>query len=211
MRLPLFCLLSLSLSAALAAPVGPPHPDGASAPAAAASGSTPNALEKFLQERGWTGPVADGTGESGGAGSTATDWLAPVRDGAKRLVHSAMGFLGVPYVRGGNNVEQGFDCSGFTRYIFEKSVGMVLPRRADEQARLSQLLSIPRDELKPGDLVFFNTMRRTFSHVGIYLGEGKFIHAPRAGAVVRVEDMRDAYWSKRFTGARRAPAATSPS
>lgn len=203
MRLPLFCLLSLSLSAALAAPVGPPHPDGAASPATAASGAAaaPNALEKFLQERGWTGPVD----ESGG------DWLAPVRDGAKRLVHSAMGFLGVPYVRGGNNVEQGFDCSGFTRYIFEKSVGLVLPRRADEQARLSNLLTIPRDELKPGDLVFFNTMRRTFSHVGIYLGEGKFIHAPRAGAVVRVEDMRDAYWSKRFTGARRAPLTTSPS
>ncbi len=204
MRLPLLCLLSLSLSAALAAPVGPPHPEGAPAPATAASSATSvgNALDRFLQERGWTGPVADGDG---------ADWLTPVRDGAKRLVHSAMGFLGVPYVRGGNNVEQGFDCSGFTRYIFEKSVGLVLPRRADEQARLANLLSIPRDELKPGDLVFFNTMRRTFSHVGIYLGEGKFIHAPRAGAVVRVEDMRDAYWSKRFTGARRAPAATSPS
>jgi cell wall-associated NlpC family hydrolase len=116
-------------------------------------------------------------------------------------------------VRGGNTEDQGFDCSGFTRFIFEKSLGMVLPRRADEQARLANLLSIPRADLKPGDLVFFNTMKRTFSHVGIYLGEGKFIHAPRAGAVVRVEDMRDAYWSKRFTGARRAPGAagaTSP-
>ncbi len=199
MRLLLFCLLSLSLSAALAAPAGPPHPDAATAPAAAASSAEPNALEKFLQQRGWIGPMGDG--------DAGDDWLAPVRDGAKRLVHSAMGFLGVPYVRGGNNVEQGFDCSGFTRYIFEKSIGMVLPRRADEQARLAHLLTIPRDELKPGDLVFFNTMRRTFSHVGIYLGEGKFIHAPRTGAVVRVEDMRDAYWSKRFTGARRAPPA----
>ena len=202
MRLPaiaFFCAaLTLCQPAAQAVPVGPPHPDGASSPAPAASGAGGNALERFLQERGWTGPVAEGGGSGG-------DWLAPVRDGAKRLVHSAMGFLGVPYVRGGNNVEQGFDCSGFTRYIFEKSVGLVLPRRADEQARLANLLSIPREQLKPGDLVFFNTMRRTFSHVGIYLGEGKFIHAPRAGAVVRVEDMRDAYWSKRFTGARRAP------
>ena len=89
-------------------------------------------------------------------------------------------------------------------------MGLVLPRRADEQARSSSLLTVQRAELKPGDLVFFNTMRRTFSHVGIYLGDGKFIHAPRAGAVVRVEDMRDAYWSRRFTGARLAsPAGAS--
>lgn len=146
----------------------------------------------------------------GAEGATGADWLTPVRDGAKRMVHAAMGFLGVPYVRGGNTEEQGFDCSGFTRFIFEKSVGLVLPRRADEQARLSSLLTIDREQLKPGDLVFFNTMRRTFSHVGIYMGEGKFIHAPRAGAVVRVEDMRDAYWDKRFTGARRAPTVTTP-
>ena len=115
-----------------------------------------------------------------------------------------MNFLGVRYTRGGNNAESGFDCSGFTRHIFEMSVGMVLPRRADEQAKLSSLLPIKQEELKPGDLVFFNTMRRTFSHVGIYVGEGKFIHAPRTGSAVRVEDMRDAYWAKRFTGTRRA-------
>jgi cell wall-associated NlpC family hydrolase len=84
------------------------------------------------------------------------------------------------------------------------SVGLVLPRRADEQAKAGNLLPIRQDELKPGDLVFFNTMKRTFSHVGIYVGEGKFIHAPRTGSAVRVEDMRDAYWAKRFTGARRA-------
>jgi cell wall-associated NlpC family hydrolase len=84
------------------------------------------------------------------------------------------------------------------------SVGLVLPRRADEQARAENLKSVEKDELKPGDLVFFNTMKRTFSHVGIYVGEGRFIHAPRTGSAVRVEDMRDAYWAKRFTGARRA-------
>jgi cell wall-associated NlpC family hydrolase len=204
LRLLPLCLLTCCLLAQAAPQIGPPSPDGASAPApaAAASSPEPNALEKFLQDRGWTGakgPVADGGG----------DWLAPVRDGAKRLVHSAMGFLGVPYVRGGNTADEGFDCSGFTRHIFEKSIGLVLPRRADEQARLTHLLTIPREQLKPGDLVFFNTMRRTFSHVGIYLGDGKFIHAPRAGAVVRVEDMRDAYWDKRFTGARRAPTPNS--
>jgi cell wall-associated NlpC family hydrolase len=196
-------LLSLSLAAVHGAPtVGPPSPDATTtAPAAAASGvanTQGNALGRFLQQKGWTGPVTEA-----GEGS---DWLGPVRDGAKRMVHAAMGFLGVPYVLGGNTTEQGFDCSGFTRFVFEKSVGLVLPRRAEEQANMGSLLSIDRDALKPGDLVFFNTMKRTFSHVGIYMGEGKFIHAPRSGAVVRLEDMRDAYWSKRFTGARRAPS-----
>jgi hypothetical protein len=69
----------------------------------------------------------------------------------------------------------------------------------------ADLLTIPRDELKPGDLVFFNTMRKAFSHVGIYMGDGKFIHAPRTGSQVRVDDMRAAYWTQRFNGARRLP------
>jgi cell wall-associated NlpC family hydrolase len=128
-----------------------------------------------------------------------------VSDAASELVLSAMNFLGVRYRRGGNSTEDGFDCSGFTRHVFENSVGLLLPRRADEQARLPGLASVAKDELKPGDLVFFNTMRRTFSHVGIYVGDGKFIHAPKPGASVRIEDMREAYWTKRYTGARRAP------
>jgi cell wall-associated NlpC family hydrolase len=130
-----------------------------------------------------------------------------MRDKASDLVLAAMNFLGVPYRRGGASAEDGFDCSGFTRHIFELSIGLVLPRRADEQAHAPGLFRVRRDELKPGDLVFFNTLKRTFSHVGIYVGDGKFIHAPRTGATVRVEDMRDAYWAKRFTGARRAPIA----
>jgi len=132
-----------------------------------------------------------------------------VRDAASELVLSAMNFLGVPYRRGGNSADDGFDCSGFTRHIFEMSLGLVLPRRVDDQASATGLLRIGREELRPGDLVFFNTLRRTFSHVGIYIGDGKFIHAPRSGTEVRIEDMRQAYWDRRFTGARRAePAAT---
>ena len=127
-----------------------------------------------------------------------------VSNTASELVMSAMNFLGVPYRRGGTSAEGGFDCSGFTRHIFELSVGMVLPRRADEQAHASSLLKIGRSELKPGDLVFFNTMKRTFSHVGIYIGDDKFVHAPKPGAEVRVDDLRENYWSHRFTGARRA-------
>jgi len=168
----------------------------APAPATAGQNATnaTDAVSRFLQERGLLSQ----------AQLESNKFLSSVRDTASDLVLSAMNFLGVPYKRGGNSIDSGFDCSGFTRHIFEKSVGLVLPHRADEQARLSSLMPIKQDELKPGDLVFFNTMRRTFSHVGIYVGEGKFIHAPRTGSAVRVEDMREAYWAKRFTGARRA-------
>jgi cell wall-associated NlpC family hydrolase len=131
-----------------------------------------------------------------------------VRDKASDLVLAAMNFLGMPYRRGGASIEDGFDCSGFTRHIFELSLGLALPRRVDEQAHAPGLLQVPREELKPGDLVFFNTLKRTFSHVGIYVGDGKFIHAPRTGAKVRLENMLEKYWARRFTGARRAALST---
>lgn len=167
------------------------------APQATATKPAPaqDVVTRFLSERGLLNSAEPGA---------PARLLANVRDTASDLVLSAMNFLGVRYTRGGNSVENGFDCSGFTRHIFEMSVGLVLPRRADEQAKDSSLAAVRKEELKPGDLVFFNTMRATFSHVGIYVGEGKFIHAPRTGSAVRVEDMRDSYWAKRFTGARRA-------
>ena len=124
---------------------------------------------------------------------------------ASELIGNAMVFLGVNYRYGGSSPETGFDCSGFVRATFEKARGYVLPRRAAEQAAVTQ--KIAKEELKPGDLVFFNTMRRTFSHVGIYIGEGKFIHAPSTGSSVRVDDMNASYWTKRFNGARRVAEA----
>lgn len=127
-----------------------------------------------------------------------------VRDKASDMVLTAIKFLGVPYKRGGDDADRGFDCSGFTRHVFELSLGLVLPRRADQQATGAGLLPIERDQLKPGDLVFFNTMRRTFSHVGIYVGAGKFVHSPKPGGEVRIDDLHAAYWEKRFTGGRRA-------
>ncbi len=170
---------------------------------AAAAGSG-DALVQLLRDRGLlSGPAQVAQAAQAGAGPL----VQQVRDAASDLVLSAMNFLGVRYRRGGNTAEQGFDCSGFTRYVFEHSIGLVLPRRADQQARDAGLLKIGRDELRPGDLVFFNTMRRAFSHVGIYIGEGRFIHAPRPGGEVRVEDMRASYWARRFSGARRAEPA----
>jgi cell wall-associated NlpC family hydrolase len=130
---------------------------------------------------------------------------------ASELVFTAMGFLGVPYRRGGNSVETGFDCSGFVRAIYSQTVGLILPRNAAQQAAATE--RIDRADLQPGDLVFFNTMRRAFSHVGIYVGEGKFIHSPKPGSEVRVEDMGLSYWSRRFDGARlvQTPAPDAPS
>jgi cell wall-associated NlpC family hydrolase len=130
-----------------------------------------------------------------------------VADRASNLVVTAMGSLGVPYVRGGNSVETGFDCSGFVRAMYQQTIGLVLPRRANEQAAATQ--TIDQKDLQPGDLVFFNTMKRAFSHVGIYVGEGKFIHSPKPGAHVRVEDMGAGYWRQRFNGARRVTSLSA--
>ena len=138
--------------------------------------------------------------------------LRQLHDRASGLTVAAMDLVGVRYRRGGTSTETGFDCSGFTRHIFETSLGLVLPRRVDEQATAAGLVAVKREDLRPGDLVFFNTLKRTFSHVGIYIGDNRFIHSPRPGKNVRTEDMSFAYWAKRFTGARRVEttAAVEP-
>ncbi len=130
--------------------------------------------------------------------------VAPVRNAATELVMTAMNYLDLRYRRGGNSAETGFDCSGFTRHVFASVLGLTLPRRSAEQAQETALAPVDKHELQPGDLVFFNTLKRTFSHVGIYIGDGKFIHSPRTGQAVRIEDMRESYWARRFDGARRA-------
>jgi cell wall-associated NlpC family hydrolase len=109
--------------------------------------------------------------------------------------------VGVRYRFGGNDEASGLDCSGFVRLVFKDTIGQQLPRTAFEMAQMGEKIDV--SQLKPGDLVFFNTMRRTFSHVGIYLGDNHFLHAPRTGAEVRVENMEDSYWVKRYNGARR--------
>jgi cell wall-associated NlpC family hydrolase len=175
----------------------------------------PDAVGRLLQDKGLVTPSSStaasslSTARPGAPTPSQPGFVQQFRDSASGMVLSAMNFLGVPYRRGGSSAEDGFDCSGFTRYLFENSFGLILPRRADEQASAPGLQKVKRDDLEPGDLVFFNTLKRTFSHVGIYVGEGKFIHAPRSGANVRVEDMRFSYWAKRFTGARRPATHTS--
>lgn len=160
----------------------------------ASPGESTDDMGRFLAEKG----LMERVGEVG----------AKVQARASDLVVHAMGFLGVPYRRGGNSFDTGFDCSGFVKALFEQNMGLALPRKAEQQAAATQ--KIDRTDLQPGDLVFFNTMRRAFSHVGIYVGNGKFIHSPKPGAEVRVEDMGIAYWNGRFDGARRVTAEPSP-
>ncbi len=120
---------------------------------------------------------------------------------AQDLILKGLELVGVNYRRGGTNADSGLDCSGFVQLVFKDAVGLILPRTAREQSQVGD--NIDKTELKPGDLVFFNTMRHAFSHVGIYLGDNRFLHSPRSGAEVRVEDMRQSYWVKRYNGARR--------
>jgi cell wall-associated NlpC family hydrolase len=122
-------------------------------------------------------------------------------DRASELAVSAMGMIGIHYKYGGNNPENGLDCSGLVRYVFKDAWGVNVPRTAAELSRSGE--KVDKQDLQPGDLVFYNTLRRSFSHVGIYLGDNKFIHAPSTGGKVRIESMDLAYWKSRFNGARR--------
>lgn len=117
------------------------------------------------------------------------------------LLLKGLELVGVNYRWGGTDPDAGLDCSGFVKVVFQDALGLDLPRTAKEMSAVGE--KIERTQLQPGDLVFFNTMRRAFSHVGIYLGDSKFVHAPRTGGEVRVEDLRSSYWTRRFDGARR--------
>lgn len=119
----------------------------------------------------------------------------------QELILQALTLIGVNYRYGGKSPETGLDCSGLVRYVFRQSMQMALPHNALAISKMGN--TVDREELKPGDLVFFNTLRRQFSHVGIYMGDDLFIHAPSTGGGVSVVNMRDKYWQKRYNGARR--------
>jgi cell wall-associated NlpC family hydrolase len=120
---------------------------------------------------------------------------------AQEVVLRALSFIGVRYKWGGASPDTGFDCSGLIRYVYSQVTGKSLPGNAKEISQVGE--SIERSELQPGDLVFFNTLRRPFSHVGIYLGESRFVHAPSRGGKVEIVDMSERYWKTRYNGARR--------
>jgi len=127
----------------------------------------------------------------------SSDWSGIVQE----VLMSALSLTGIKYRYGGGSPETGFDCSGFVRYVFQQAASLTLPHSTRALSQLGQ--AIPLEQLKPGDLVFFDTLKSAFSHVGIYLGGNRFIHAPSAGGSINVANMNDTYWAKRFNGARR--------
>jgi cell wall-associated NlpC family hydrolase len=120
---------------------------------------------------------------------------------SEELIDRAMEVIGVRYRSDTELPQSGLDGSSFVGYVFKDKLGFLLPRKSTQMSRVGK--PINREELQPGDLVFFNTMRLTFSHVGIYVGDNKFIHSPSKGTAVRVDDLGSLYWDKRFDGARR--------
>ncbi len=120
---------------------------------------------------------------------------------AQDVILKGLELVGINYRWGGASEEAGLDCSGYVQVVFKDAMGLILPRTAKEMSEVGEQVDI--SSLKPGDLVFFNTMRRAFSHVGIYLGDNYFLHAPRKGSEVRVESMQQSYWLQRYNGARR--------
>ena len=140
--------------------------------------------------------------------SLAQDARASLAQAADRMVEGtreiglfALSLVGINYRYGGESPERGLDCSGLIRYVFQHVTGVTLPRTTTELSRIGKDIRTP--DLEPGDLVFFNTRRLAFSHVGIYIGNDRFIHAPSRGGEVGVASLASAYWQKRYNGARR--------
>lgn len=122
-------------------------------------------------------------------------------DKAEEVLMQALSLTGIQYKYGGKSPDTGFDCSGFVRYVFSQATKITLPPTARAISQMGK--TVKKEELQPGDLVFFNTLKSAFSHVGIYMGNNKFIHSPSSGGKVRVENMDNTYWKKRFNGAQR--------
>ncbi|MDR1529629.1 MAG: C40 family peptidase [Burkholderiales bacterium] len=125
----------------------------------------------------------------------------PPTERGHEVVIFAFSLLDIGYRFGGKNPQAGFDCSGMVTYIFEHAVGVKVSGNAADIARQGE--PIPLDGLRPGDLVFFNTSNRSFSHTGIYIGNGKFIHAPSTNGKVRVDSLDSGYFAPRYEAARR--------
>ena len=141
------------------------------------------------------------------AGAPARAWHDGATSERERPLVHALQTVGVKYRLGGRSPDTGFDCSGLVVHVFERAWGVLLPPGTAALRRVGMPVAKLK-ELEPGDLVFYNTRNRPYSHVGIYLGEGRFLHAPRTGARVRVESVMTPYWRQRFDGARRLDPPT---
>ncbi|ANB17679.1 C40 family peptidase [Dokdonella koreensis] len=175
-------------------------------PAAAAQGSTVDwasgpSLEALL---GIEPPAVLQASLVAVPAETASAGLTADEKPGHLLIALAKQLRDIRYRRGGSNPKTGFDCSGFVRYVFQHALGVSLPAGSAAQFRVGD--TIDRRDMQPGDLVFFRIAGKRISHVGIYVAEGRFIHAPSAGKVVRVDSLEQTYWARRFAGARRPEA-----
>lgn len=137
--------------------------------------------------------------------STVAQFKEDTSVGTEGISIAAVGLVGVPYRYGGNTPKGGFDCSGLITYVYTNAAGIKLPRTIQEMSRVGQ--SIQNAAPAPGDLVFFNTTGERYSHAGIYVGHGRFVHAPSKGGTVRLDQMTSPYWAARYTEARRITVA----
>ena len=164
---------------------------------AAPEGLDNDALERLIRER----TEHDGHSNSSSSGRRSSG----SQDEAGDLIMNAMSLIGLSYRFGGNSPTQGLDCSGFMQYIFKRSMGITLPRTSAEMATVGQ--QVDRANLKPGDMVFFGAGGRV-SHVGMYIGNDRFIHAPRTGRDIEITSMNGNYWTSRYITARRVDRST---
>lgn len=129
------------------------------------------------------------------------------RAGVTEAIFHALATAGIEYRRGGVTRAAGFDCSGLVVHVYREAFGIILPHNTRAQSERTR--PVAPGELQAGDLLFYNTQGKPYSHVGIFLGDGKFVHAPKPGSAVRVENMRGRYWTRRFDGARRVTLDTA--
>jgi cell wall-associated NlpC family hydrolase len=137
----------------------------------------------------------------------APRYAQPLRHGEvgpNDILFRAIGLVGTPYHWGGNTPESGFDCSGLIVYVFREIAGVSLPRTVQDIYAVD-LNEVRRDQLQGGDLVFFKTGGRSVSHIGIYVGQNRFVHAPNEGGTVRLDFLNNPYWEKHYSGAKRVP------
>lgn len=184
----------------------PPQADGALAASVRPAVSVISALTAMMLLALPFAALAAKPGVTARTDSSAEQAPTRVLQSAQDLAIYALGLLGVDYHYGGNNPERGLDCSGLVRYVFQEVVGVTLPRTSREMARLGG--HVAQGDLRAGDLVFFNTRSSPFSHVGIYLGDHRFIHAPHRGGEVEIVAMTQHYWQQRYEGARRLVGAS---
>lgn len=127
--------------------------------------------------------------------------VQPVSDVRQRLAKTAQSYLGAPLKRGGSSPEEGFDCTGYVFYVYQEAAGITLPRKSHDQVQMGAAIS--PISLQPGDLIYFKVEGIRSLHVGLYLGEGRFIHAPSTNGTVEIDSLGTEHWRLRFLGARR--------